>query len=272
MSVAVKINSISSSLKDLLKGFGGVWGAYVKDLENGAVVFEFNQDEAFPAASLSKIAIAMSVFSQVDKGVISFDDNLSLVEDYKLGGSGVLKHLKSGLNLSLLDVVKLMLLVSDNTAAKMLVKKSTPWKINQYLQSLGLKVTKLKVDGDKFGYGLTTPKEIAGLLEGLFSGKYFSPELSKTLIGILKDTHNDLAIRRYLPYDRYDDDVPLEVACKTGSLPGVRNAVAVVFGDNPYVISLLSKDLVDKAYKPDNEGLLSIASFSKKVYDFFSTL
>jgi len=272
MSAVTKTNSISASLEKMLKGLDGVWGAYVKDLESGAVAFEFNQNEAFPAASLSKIAIAMFVFSQVEKGKAFFKDTISLAEKCKLGGSGVLEHLDSGLKLTLLDVVKLMLLVSDNTAAKLLVKIFTPQKINEYLRGLGLKVIKLKIDGDKFGYGLTTPREIATLLEGVYNGEYFDRESSDMFLDILKESHNDLGVRRYLPHDRYNEEVKLEVASKSGSIPGVRGEAALVFGKVPYVISVLSKNLTDKAYKPDNEGLLSIAEFSKRVYDFFNPM
>ncbi len=225
MSAAVKTNSISVPLEKVLKGSGGVWGAYVKDLESGTVAFEFNQDKAFPAASLSKIAIAVFVFSQVEKGKASFKDTISLAEKCKLGGSGVLEHMDSGLKLTLLDVVKLMLLVSDNTAAKLLVKIFTPQEINLYLSGLGLKATKLKIDGDKFGYGLTTPREIATLLEGVYNCEYFDREPSNIFLDILKKSHNDLGIRRHLPHDRYNEEVKLEIASKSGSIPGVRGEV-----------------------------------------------
>lgn len=258
--------TISKSLNKLLKTTDGVWGVYVKRMGSKKVIFQYNQNRIFPAASLGKIPIALFAFSQVERGKNSFKETVPLVEKYKLGGSGVLEYLDSGLKLTLLDVVKLMLLVSDNTAAKLLVKRFTPQKINCYLNHLGLKVTKLKIDGNKFGYGLTTPREIAGLLEGIYRGKYFNQELSNTLLDILKKSHNDLGIRRYLPHDQYNEEVKLEVASKSGSIPGVRGEVALVFGKAPYVISILSKNLTDKAYKPDNEGWLAIAKFSKKVY------
>lgn len=123
-----KINDISNPLEKMLKGFDGVWGVYVKRLDSGKTVFKYNQDRIFPAASLGKIPIALFIFSQVEKGKASFKDVIPLEEKYKLGGSGVLEYLDSGLKFSLLDVVKLMLLISDNTAAKLLVKKFTPQK------------------------------------------------------------------------------------------------------------------------------------------------
>lgn len=258
---------VSKSLNKMLKAADGVWGVYVKNIDSKKAAFQYNQNRIFPAASLGKIPIALFVFSQVEKGKNSFKETIPLVEKYKLGGSGVLEYLDSGLKLTLLDVVKLMLLVSDNTAAKLLVKKFTPQKINRYLHHLGLKVTELEIDGDKFGYGLTTPREMAVLLEGIYRGKYSNQELSNTLLDILKKSHNDLGIRRYLPHDRYNEEVKLEVASKSGSIPGVRNDVAIVFEKDPYVISILSKDITDTAYKPDNEGWLFIANFSKKVYE-----
>lgn len=162
-----------------------------------------------------------------------------------------------------------MIIVSDNSAAKMLVKKFTPQKINEYLAGLGFKTTRLKIDQDKFGYGLTTPKEITEILEGIYKNTYFNEEVSEIYLNILKKTQSLTRIVRYLP-KKIDKDTRLKVAHKSGSITGVRSDVGIVFTNKPYVISVLSKDISDNSFNPDNEGALTIAKISKVFFDFLS--
>jgi beta-lactamase class A len=264
------MHKIAPAIENVLRNSDGVWGVYLERLDDKEAIYEYNSNASFPAASIAKLPIAIYVFDQINQGNNSLDEMLSLHDDYRLSGSGVLEEMHDGLNLNILDMVKLMLLVSDNTAAKHLVVKFTPKKINQYLKDVGFKTTQLKIDGEKFGYGMTTAKEMAQLMHGIWGNAYFKPELSSELLRILKKSQGDLGIRRYLPHDRYDDNSKLEVASKGGSIPGVRNEVAIVFAKEPYVLSILSKDLSDLSYKPDNAGLLTIAKVSEVVYNALS--
>ena len=157
------------------------------------------------------------------------------LEDLVLKGPGVLQHLSIGLELTLLDIVTLMLIISDNTSAKMLVKKFTPQKINEYIKSLGFEVTGLKIDGEKF-------------------------------INTMKKSNNENRIKRYLPTDRYNDKVKLGIASKGGSIPGVRSDVGIIFEKEPYSLCVLSKDLPDESNKPENKGVLAIAVISKLIF------
>jgi len=263
------MTKIVKEIEKEISNTSGVWGVYVKDLKTKKVTLNINSDMKFPSASIGKLPIALYAFSLVADGEVSFDDPLLLVEEYKLGGSGVLRHLHSGLDLSLLDVITLMLVVSDNTSAKLLVKKFTPQKINEYMTKQGFEVTKLKIDGEKFGYGMTTPKEISILLEGLYSAKYFSKELSDQLMEILRRSETIDRLARFLPSKIRGNDEKLKIPRKSGSIPGVRSEVGIVLDKTPYVISVLSKDIKDDLYSVDNEAVLTIAKISKLIYDHF---
>lgn len=266
------MTKMASEIHNILSKAGGKWSIYSKKLATNEVVFELNSDEPFPAASIGKLPIALYVFHQVQEEKNSFKDKITLTRDLVLGGSGILQHLDLGLELTILDVVSLMLMISDNTCAKMLVKKFTPQKINEYIRSLGFKVTGLKIDGDKFGFGMTTAEEISDLLEGLHNSTYFSKELSNQFLNIMEQSDNENRIKRYLPSDRYNEKVKLEIASKGGSIPGVRGDVGIIFEKEPYTLCVLSKNLLDESNKPDNKGILAIAEVSKLIYDYYSKL
>jgi len=260
------VSKLTNEINNILSKAGGKWSIYSKNIVTNDIIYELNSNEPFPSASIGKLPIALYVFSQVSNGQCTFKEKITLTQDLVLSGSGVLQHLNLGLELTLLDIVTLMLIISDNTSAKMLVKKFTPQKINEYIKSLGFKVTSLKIDGDKFGFGMTTAKEISDLLEGLYKAKYFSQEMSNKLIDIMKKSDNENRIKRYLPTDRYNDKVKLEIASKGGSIPGVRSDVGIIFGKEPYSLCVLSKDLPDESNKPENKGVLAIAVISKLIF------
>lgn len=258
---------MSLKIDEILSQVDGKWGIMVKSLMDGKIIYQLNPDEWFPAASVSKIAIGLYVFDQIQKGRADAKERIKYASEMKMGGSGIIQYLDYGLELSLLDVVKLMLIVSDNICAKTLIKKFTPEKINEYLRSIGLVATKLKIDGELFGFGLTTPKEMADILEGIYKGDFLNREYSDTLIEIMKKCDSELGIRRFLPNDPYIPENNLEIANKGGSIPGVRNDVGIVFTTRPYAIVVLSKDVSDKSNKPDNKGSLAIARISRAVYE-----
>lgn len=260
------MTQLEQSLRSILEGVDGMWGIYAKKLGSGEVLYAHHEQNVFPSASVGKIPIALFTFAQIQKGLADPRERVALENHYKLRGSGILRYLDDGADLSLMDFVKLMLIISDNTAAKTLVKKFTPQAINAYLEALGLKTTRLKIDGDQFGYGLTTPQEMAQVLEGLYHARYLNRHLSDEFLGAMKNCSKDLSLKRYLPHDRYDDDLKLEVANKGGAIPGVRNDVGVIFAKDPYLLTVFSKDLTDISGKPDNQGLLAIAKISSEIY------
>lgn len=257
---------LHKQIHDILTNVDGVWGICAKKLDNDEIIYEYNKDHEFSAASVNKIAIALYVFSQIDQKLADPKEIITLVEENKLGG-GVLYFLDAGLNLTLMDTVKLMLSISDNTAAKHLVKRFTPQKINAYLETIGLKITQLEIEGDKFTFGNTTPLEMATILDGIYKSKYFSAELCNTFLEIMKRDHNDLGIRRYLPEYISGQENKLRVANKAGTIPGVRNDVSVVFDKEPYVLTIFANDLSDTIVNPDNKGVLAIAKISKIIYE-----
>lgn len=258
--------TIQENIGSLLEGSKGTWGVYAKNLISDETIFEVNGNNWFPAASISKVSICLFALHQIEIGKEESSNRLNLKDELKLGGSGILQFIDGGLNPTLLDVVKFCLILSDNTAAKMLVRHFTPQAINDYLSNLGFVTTKLKIDGETFGFGLTTPREMSSLFEGLYNNRFLNQDNSMILLEILKKTNSDLRIRRYLP--RYVDESNkerLRVAGKGGTLPGVCSDVGIIFGKQPYVLAVLSKDLPDETFGPDNPTQFTIAKIAQAV-------
>ncbi|HLI52140.1 MAG TPA: serine hydrolase, partial [Thermomicrobiaceae bacterium] len=100
--------------------------------------FEHNGDRRFRAASTMKIPLMIAIYRQIELGTLSLGNLQVLYREGKAVGSGVLLHLHDGINLTLNDLVYLMISISDNTATNMLIDLATMPYVNEVMQSLGM--------------------------------------------------------------------------------------------------------------------------------------
>jgi beta-lactamase class A len=102
-----------------------------------------NADEVFPAASLAKLPIAVEFLRRVDLGQFDLAERWDTSSAPRAGGSGVLDSLDPTTQLTLGELCALMLIVSDNTAANVLLDLVGMGEVNESLNRMGLKHTKL---------------------------------------------------------------------------------------------------------------------------------
>ena len=122
------------------KQIKGILGVYIKHVESGESL-GINENKRFQLASVFKIPILLTLFKQISLDKISLDDRIVLRTKDKTYGSGLLTHMKPGLNLSINDLQLLMMARSDNTATDILFELVTPQAIKEYMHELGLKNT-----------------------------------------------------------------------------------------------------------------------------------
>src|SRR5687767_11251099 len=165
-------------------GFNGNVYLYAKNLDTGAE-YSLGGDEPVRTASTIKVAVMVEAFARVAEGKAKWTDELTLDKSVRYAGSGVLNDLTDGLRLSLRDAVTLMMTVSDNTATNMVLGHLTADAVNERMESLGFRQTRImrrvggggesregKVEANKrFGLGRTTPREMATIIERLERGE-----------------------------------------------------------------------------------------------------
>jgi beta-lactamase class A len=124
-----------------------------------------NADEAFPMASTFKVAVAGAVLGKVDAETITLEtmvpvDNARYVESDVIANA--LIH--PGVNLSIHNLLELMLTHSDNTATDVLTTiAGGPAAVTTWVRGQG--ITGLRVDRDTAGI----VRDFFGLPEGTFS-------------------------------------------------------------------------------------------------------
>ena len=206
-------------------------GLIVLDAD-GRTLYERDADDAYPAASVIKIPILMTVYADAAEGRFSLDERIAVGKH--LPGTGVLGRVPGVTELSLRDHATLMTVVSDNTATNRVMERVGVDRIAERMRDWGCERTKLQrkmFDFEAANRGLdnvASPREMAGLLLRLLRGELVDRATSDAVLGVLEGTQDDALIRRYLP-------AGTRVAHKTGSLEKVRNAAAVIWAARPVV-------------------------------------
>ena len=270
-----KNETLLRAIAQRLAGFQGQVFLYAKNLDTGAE-FGLHADERVRTASTIKLPLLCALFDLVAQGQLRWDEKLTLKEEDKVSGSGILQELSAGLVLNLRDLSRLMMVVSDNTATNLVLGRVSSDSVNAYLEKIGMRVTRSlrQIRGDanqlkpaagysnagqmeenkRFGIGVSTPHEMVWLLEQLTLGKIVSAEASKEILAIMKREQFKDGIGR-----RLGDDV----ASKGGALDALRSDVGIVYGPHARIAIAATVDGMPKVdYSPDNAGNILIADLT----------
>jgi beta-lactamase class A len=290
MSVKERFEKISNELN-------GTLGVALKYLETGEEIV-INGDILFPFASVFKVPVIVTLYWRVEEGKIGLEEKVPMTAFSRVPGSGVLKDLTPGLMLSVRDYRSLMMLISDNTAADMIVDLVGKDNVNDFMHKLWLEKTNIttcreilfelgglanvpnedrtieryKLEMKQMSSsrpriepistrGVTTPKEMLGLLEKICRAQAVSRSSCDEIIDLMKLCQTgENRIRKYLPSDL------VKIAHKTGTVRGVVNDTAIIYpnGREPYILCCFTKGLLE-----NKEGEEAIANVSKIAYDYY---
>jgi beta-lactamase class A len=242
----------------------GVKSAFViMDFKTGETV-TFNEGLVVPSASLIKIPIMVEAFRQMQSGLLDPDQRISVKPDEVIAFS-VLEFLDSLNTYTLIDLIKLMIIYSDNTAANLLIDLLGMERINVCIRELGLSETRLQrkmMDAESRKNGrenLTTAAEMADIMIRLERGEILNDVSSKQMLDIMKGQADECIMRVDLP-----DEIP--IARKAGELENLNHEAAIVYGGGfKYLYVFFVWDA-----QSNNESRQIVQRTSKIVYDYFN--
>lgn len=271
---------MDASIHAAIYGFQGTVSLFAKNLDSGET-YGLRENERVPTASIIKLGVMAAVFDAVARGKAKWTDEIVLHDADKVEGSGVLRELSGGVRLPIQDLVHFMIVVSDNTATNLLLDRFTADAVNEEMDQLGLKQTRclrkimqgtkaagwsqagLIEQNQRFGFGVTTPKEIATLIEKMEQGEVVNAAASREMITILKRQQDSSGIRRRIG--------SLAVANKTGALDHLRSDVGIVYSPGGRIVIAITVDNLPKLdYTPDNTGCILIAELTHLLVDDLS--
>jgi beta-lactamase class A len=259
-----------AKLRTLTDTFHGVAGVYVLNLRTGREA-AINADTIFPTASIVKIPILVGIFARIDSGAYTYHQSLVYRDTLKRGGSGLMQFFRDSTPTDLQTAVTLMITHSDNSAAVWCEKMAGGGPvINGWLAAHGFADTRLnsRTPGretfrELYGWGQTTPREMARLVTMIRNQQVVSPAASQTIYRIM--THvfwDEYALSQIPPY--------VQAASKQGMVDDSRSEVVLVnapHGD--YVFYVATKNNKDQRWVPDNEAWVLARRVSALLWEYF---
>ena len=262
--------ALQSRLERLVEGFRGEVGIYVRHLGTDRFA-ALRADSLFPTASMIKVPILIKTFDAIEHGTLDYRRKLVYRDSLLYPGEDILGAFKDGAEIDLSKVAMLMITTSDNTAALWLQHLcGTGTAINAWLAAHGFRDTRMnsrtpgrEKDWERYGWGQTTPREMAELLVMIREGRAVSPAASETMYRMLTRIYwNGEALSQIPP--------TVQAASKQGAVDASRSEVVLVnapHGD--YVFTVLTNNQADTSWGRDNEGFTLIRDVSRLLWHYF---
>lgn len=269
-TAAIPDVALKSKLDPLLSGFEGVAGYYVKNLGNGATAAAA-EDEIFPTASLVKIPILLTLFDRIEKGELDYHATLVYETKRLYPGEDLLGAFKDGEKIALSKLCLLMTAFSDNTASLWLQELAGGGTaINAWLAAHGFTKTRVnsRTEGREeakriYGWGQTTPREMAELVVGIREGRFGSRAAGEEMFRLLSKSYWDGEALSALP--------PwVAAASKQGAVNASRSEVVLVTGrSGAFVMCVITKEQKDQSWGRDNAGFVLLRRAMRACYEHF---
>ena len=236
----MSIEKVGAWLETQLAALCGDTGVYIKNLVTGEV-WQRGEDVPVVAASVIKIPVMIEAFRQAQAGELSLDEIHALEDWERLPSCGTLKAMHTGIEMTLLDLVKLMIIVSDNAATNIMIRRVGMENVNRTLRALGCEKTtlsRLLFDSEASERGVKnfiTAGEMGMLLEKLWRGEVVSKDTSAQMMDLLLDQR----LNGKLPF--FIDSMGIDIAHKTGEDDGISHDVGVIFTEEPMVVCFVGE-------------------------------
>jgi len=234
---------LESEIENILSDLDVQTGLVIKE-ENETI--NINENMQMPAASVIKIPIIIEAFRKADNGELNLSETMTIPADAVVGGSGVLQSLSEHISMSLLDILTLMIVVSDNTASNLALERIGIENVNRFCQQMGCQNTEIQryfMDMNAAEAGLnnvTTADDMIKILEEITSPRLLTKKSADRVFEIM--TAQQLNLK--LPAYQINDD--MVIANKTGELARADHDVGIFqYNDRKVFAAVLMNDVSD---------------------------
>lgn len=217
-----RLNVLSNNYSKLI-GF-----AY-EDLNTGFSL-EYQPDSKVFAASTTKAPLALYVYKQVDEGKLDLNKKYVYTSNYYADGTGIIKNNSFNTSYSLQDLVKYSIIYSDNVAYLMLSDIVNKKDVSAYFES----------KGSKNLYNSSNQSSLYKIFGELSpsDGNIYMKELYKYSLNNTENSRNLLSYFKSSALNNVKEATKLEVAHKYGWTDSYVHDMALVFDENPYVLTI----------------------------------
>jgi beta-lactamase class A len=268
-------DSLRARLEERIAATPGAFaGVYYKALSSGELV-TIAPDSSFHAASTMKVPVMIEFFRQVERGGLSLQQPVLLVNQFAsivdgssfsvapIDDSDSTMYLRVGDRVPARELVERMIVRSSNLATNAVIALIGAQHADSTAHALGarnIRVLRGVEDGKAFQKGMnntTTARDLGVLLEAIQRHTAASARSCDSMLAILGR-------------QEFNDEIPAglppgtKVAHKTGSITAVLHDAAIVYptGRSPYILVVLTRNIPD-----DRVARALIADLSRLVYE-----
>lgn len=249
-----KIQELAATQKDLAMQM------MVVDLDSGTYA-QVGANQKIAAASTIKTPLLVAFFQDVDAGKIKLDEPLEISEDVMVGEAGDFQFLPLGTKKTALETANQMIVISDNTATNMIIKRLGGLAaVNQRFQSWGLNniVVNNKLP-DLEGTNTISTQDMVTLLSMISQGKLITPRSRDRFMDIMSRPVTNTLLPQGIGTDA-------RIVHKTGDIGSAVGDAGIVDMPNGkrYAIAVMVK-------RPNNDQRANelIRQISRTTYDHF---
>ncbi|HSX39075.1 MAG TPA: serine hydrolase [Candidatus Saccharimonadales bacterium] len=249
--------NLETLLTPTLNNYDGNYAVAVKNLSTHETYY-YNESRAYQSASLYKLWVMAVAYQQIQNGRFSENQEISakiedLIKNYNVDDAYE-QRLSETLDYNLNNALEMMITVSDNDAALLLVDKVGISNITNFLKQNKLISTDMGTDTTQ---PVTSAKDVADFFENLELGKIAKPQYTDKMLTLLRAQKLNSKIPALLPKE-------VVIGHKTGELDGYSHDAGIVYTPKGnYIIVVLTNT--------NNPKLANqhIAEISKIVYEYF---
>ncbi len=248
---------LKSEILTVLKEIPGDTAIAIQYLDGSAPIYH-NEHMPLIAASVIKLGVMLEAFRAFEAGELSKDEVFTVRDEDKMPSCGALTYMHKDVQATALDLVTLMIIVSDNTATNLLIDRLGIENINKTLSSYGLDEIILRrklFDAKSAARGIQNTVTAAGVLKFyllLMKEQLVSTESSREMLSILKNQR----LKGKMPF--FLSPLGIRTAHKTGEDDGTTHDTGVIFTDPACVAVFLSNNVC----VPDFERFIQDASLA----------
>ena len=227
---------------EAVRAFPGDVGLYYHALGEARVETR-NPDLPLIAASVIKIPIMVTAFRDIAAGRLDANETVSISQADKMPSCGALSYMHDGLEVTLSDLITLMIILSDNTATNLLIDRLTPDHVNRTMEALGVPGIALRrrlFEPELSAQGIqntVTARGIGTLLERMATGALLGKALDDRMIDIMLNQR----LNGKLPFFLHGKGI--RCAHKTGEDDGITHDAGIIYTERPFVLCMLSNNV-----------------------------
>jgi beta-lactamase class A len=273
------LDILRANIERISRSVNAKWGIYIKCLETGEEI-ALNADEQMDTMSVIKIPLMVEAFRQIEAGRFKLSDREVLKAEDKLPGTGIIRSFDDGVQLTIKDLLTMMIIVSDNTATDLMFRKVGGTEpVNELVKSYGLAQTRATAPARawfdalraapspadfhreaKHPFGLSSARDMGKLLEKIKTGQAVSKGASDLMLQMMRGQVYRTRLPKYV--------TGFNVPHKTGDfLPYIGNDVGVFESEKRnIVVSVFTANHFGSG--PNLED--AIARIGEQVADYFS--